>query len=377
MEHAALTNYQVQHQGFVPTIEGLKEYVLERSMNGETISEKEILSVIEPYDFEDADIETLWEWFDSNNIFQSTDTDDLCDELDDEPERKDTDPRFACTDPTDIIHIYLNEIGQFPLLTREEEICLFKKIHVGDAEARTTLINSNLKLVVSVAKRYTNQGLPFVDLVQEGNIGLMHAIDKFEYERGFKFSTYAIWWIRQAIVRSISDTGHTIRIPVHMSEKISKVTKARNKLRQTMGREPTPKEISEELNGRITEKKIIEIQKITQDIVSLDAPVAGFSEEKTYGDYIEDTEAVTPDQEVNNRVLEDICKNLLSGLTPRERTIIKLRFGFADGERHTLEDVGKELGITRERVRQIEKQALASMKSPAMTALLTDFKESV
>ena len=205
----------------------------------------------------------------------------------------------------------------------------------------------------------------------------MHAIDKFEYERGFKFSTYAIWWIRQAIVRSISDTGHTIRIPVHMSEKISKVTKARNKLRQTMGREPTPKEISEELNGRITEKKIIEIQKITQDIVSLDAPVAGFSEEKTYGDYIEDTEAVTPDQEVNNRVLEDICKNLLSGLTPRERTIIRLRFGFADGERHTLEDVGKELGITRERVRQIEKQALASMKSPAMTALLTDFKESV
>lgn len=389
MESAVVSvNYQTQPLGFVPTIESLKQYVIEKSRSGEVISEREILTVIEPYDFDDADIEMLWRWFDRNNIFRGVETKELCSEenfdkdedveeaeTDTEGTRKDTDPRFTCKDPTDIIHIYLNEIGQFPLLTRNEETILFKKVSTGDAEARAKLINSNLKLVVSVAKRYTNQGLPFVDLVQEGNIGLMHAIDKFEYERGFKFSTYAIWWIRQAIVRSISDTGHTIRIPVHMTEKISKVTKARDALRQEMGREPTPKEISDALNGKISEKKIIEIQRITQDMISLDAPVAGFSEDKTYADYIEDSDTLTPDQEVNTKVLKDICSDLLKNLSDRERKIIMLRFGFADGNRYTLEEVGERLGVTRERVRQIEKQALLAMKSPATTALLADFKE--
>lgn len=378
MSSATLTDSRFTQPVSISTIEGFKEYVLKRSEEGGTISEKDILSAIELYQFKDSDIESLMQWIDINKSFENPETTEHCDATEKEQAVKDTDPRFHCTDPTDIVHIYLNEIGQYPILSREEEISLFKRISIGDAEARVRLINSNLKLVVSVAKRYTNQGLPFIDLVQEGNMGLMKAIDKFEYERGFKFSTYAIWWIRQAIVRSLSDTGHTIRIPVHMSEKISKVTKARNKLRQSIGREPTPKEISEALNGTIPEKKIVEIQKITQEIISLDAPVAGYSsEDNTYADFIEDTESVTPDQHVNNGVLEDICSDLMSKLNDREKLIIELRFGFLDGKKYTLEEVGKKMGITRERVRQLEKHALLSMKTPAEHALLDDFMDSI
>jgi RNA polymerase primary sigma factor len=263
----------------------------------------------------------------------------------------------------DAVQMYLKEIGRTPLLKSEEERELAKKIEKGDEEARRKFIQANLRLVVSIAKRYVNRtpNLSILDLVQEGNIGLSRAVDKFDYRRGFKFSTYATWWIRQAITRALADQSRTIRIPVHMVETISKYTQAKRRLLQELGREPLAEEIAIEMN--IPVEKIHHIQKISQDVVSLESPVGEDDEDSTLSEFIPDEKNLTPAQTASQTLLRDKIKEILVDLTPREQKILSMRFGLEDGVTHTLEEVGKEFGVTRERIRQIEAKALARIKS--------------
>ncbi|MDO8466934.1 MAG: sigma-70 family RNA polymerase sigma factor [bacterium] len=262
----------------------------------------------------------------------------------------------------DAVQMYLKEIGKTPLLKGEEERELAKKIEKGDQEARRHFIQANLRLVVSIAKRYVNRSpnLSILDLVQEGNIGLSRAVDKFDYRRGFKFSTYATWWIRQAITRALADQSRTIRIPVHMVETISKYTQAKRRLLQELGREPLAEEIAIEMN--IPVEKIRHIQKISQDVVSLESPVGDDDEDSTLSEFIPDDRNLTPSQVASQTLLRDKIKEILVDLTPREQKILSMRFGLDDGVTHTLEEVGKEFGVTRERIRQIEAKALVRIR---------------
>lgn len=262
----------------------------------------------------------------------------------------------------DAVQMYLKEIGRTPLLKTEDERELAKKVEKGDEEARRKFIQANLRLVVSIAKRYVNRtpNLSILDLVQEGNIGLSRAVDKFDYRRGFKFSTYATWWIRQAITRALADQSRTIRIPVHMVETISKYTQAKRRLTQELGREPLAEEIAIEMNMPV--EKIHHIQKISQDVVSLESPVGEDDEDSTLSEFIPDEKNLTPSQIASQTLLRDKIKEILVDLTPREQKILGMRFGLEDGVTHTLEEVGKEFGVTRERIRQIEAKALARIK---------------
>ncbi|MDP3901938.1 MAG: sigma-70 family RNA polymerase sigma factor [bacterium] len=262
----------------------------------------------------------------------------------------------------DSVQMYLKEIGRTPLLTLEEEKSLAKRIGKGDEEARRRFIQANLRLVVSIAKRYVNRtpNLGILDLIQEGNIGLSRAVDKFDYRKGFKFSTYATWWIRQAITRALADQSRTIRIPVHMVETISKYTQAKRRLSQELGRDPLPEEIAVEMG--IAVEKIHHIQKISQDIVSLESPVGDEDEDSTLSEFIPDERSLTPSQTASQTLLRERIKDILVDLTSREQKILRMRFGLEDGVTHTLEEVGKEFGVTRERIRQIEAKALARIK---------------
>ena len=266
-------------------------------------------------------------------------------------------------DLPDSVQMYLKEIGRTPLLSSEEEKELAKKIEKGDEEARNKFIRANLRLVVSIAKRYVNRSpnLSILDLIQEGNNGLMRAVEKFDYRRGFKFSTYAHWWIRQAITRALADQSRTIRIPVHMVETISKYTQAKRRLFQELGREPLPEEISIEMN--ISLEKVHHIQKISQDVISLESPVGDDEEDSFIGDFIQDEKNLTPSQTAAQALLREKIKAILVDLTPREQKILNMRFGLEDGVSHTLEEVGKEFGVTRERIRQIEAKALGRIKA--------------
>ncbi len=259
----------------------------------------------------------------------------------------------------DSIRLYLCEIGKYPLLTGKEEIDLARRIHKGDQTAKGQLAQANLRLVVSIAKKYIGRGLSFLDLIQEGNIGLFRAVEKFDPNRGFKFSTYATWWIRQAITRAIADQSRTIRIPVHMVETINKLTHAQRRLVQELGREPLVEELAAEMDMDV--KKVRHILKISQDIVSLEAPV-GTEEDSKLGDFIEDDEALSPAEATNRQLLKENIREMLQYLTPRERKIIEMRFGLKDGVGHTLEEVGKEFRVTRERIRQIEAKVLQKLK---------------
>lgn len=263
----------------------------------------------------------------------------------------------------DAVQMYLKEIGRTPLLNSEGEVELAKKVEKGDEEARRKFIQANLRLVVSIAKRYVNRtpNLGILDLIQEGNIGLSRAVDKFDYRRGFKFSTYATWWIRQAITRALADQSRTIRIPVHMVETISKYTQAKRRLLQELGREPLPEEIAVEMG--IPVEKIRHIQKISQDVVSLESPVGEDDEDSTLSEFIQDERNLTPSQIASQGILRDRIKEILVDLTPREQKILRMRFGLDDGISHTLEEVGKEFGVTRERIRQIEAKALLHIKT--------------
>jgi RNA polymerase primary sigma factor len=259
----------------------------------------------------------------------------------------------------DSVRMYLSEIGRVPLIDARKEVELARRIRKGDAAAKQQLAEANLRLVVSIAKKYIGRGLSFLDLIQEGNIGLFRAVEKFDPERGFKFSTYATWWIRQAITRAIADQARTIRIPVHMVETINKLTHTQRRLVQELGREPTLEELAVEMEMDI--KKVAHIQKISQDIISLESPV-GSEEDSKLGDFIEDEEAVNPFEATNRQLRKENVHAMLEFLTPRERKIIEMRFGLKDGIGHTLEEVGKEFGVTRERIRQIEAKVLQKMR---------------
>lgn len=259
----------------------------------------------------------------------------------------------------DSVRMYLREIGKIPLLSTEEEIKLAKRIEKGDILAKKQLAEANLRLVVSITKKYIGRGLSLLDLIQEGNTGLMRAVEKFDYKKGFKFSTYATWWIRQAITRAIADQARTIRIPVHMIETINKLIRVERQLVQDLGREPTPEEIAQEMGLDVD--KVEHIIKISQETVSLEAPV-GEEEDSKLGDFIEDTKHISPEESTAQQLLRDKIKEFLGELQPREQKILKMRFGLEDGRTHTLEEVGQEFGVTRERIRQIEAKALSKLK---------------
>ena len=271
----------------------------------------------------------------------------------------------------DPVKMYLKEIGRVELLSHDEEISLAKRILDGDEEAKKKLAAANLCLVVSIAKRYVGRGMLFLDLIQEGNMGLIKAVEEFDYTKGFKFSTYATWWIRQAITRAIADQARTIRIPVHMVETINKLTRVQRQLIQELGREPSAEEISEKMDG-MTPDKVREIQKISLEPVSLETPI-GEEDDSHLGDFIEDEGAMSPDDYAANELLKDELNEVLLELTDREEKVLRLRFGLDDGRTRTLEEVGKEFNVTRERIRQIEAKALRKLKHPSRSKRLKDF----
>jgi len=305
------------------------------------------------------------------------------DEVLDEDEEPETEEAEDKEDGTDIdlsvpegvalddpVRMYLKEIGRVPLLTAEEEVELAKRMEMGDREAKQRLIESNLRLVVSIAKRYVGRGMAFLDLIQEGNMGLIKAVEKFDYRKGYKLSTYATWWIRQAITRAIADQARTIRIPVHMVETINKLVRTSRELVQELGREPTAEEIAEKMG--ITPEKVREIQKIAQEPVSLETPI-GEEEDSHLGDFIEDVDVLAPDEAASYLLLKEQIEEVLSGLNDRDQRVLRLRFGLDDGRPRTLEEVGREFGVTRERIRQIEAKALRKLRNPQRSKKLRDY----
>ena len=286
----------------------------------------------------------------------------------DEPEALPEDVENAKLD--DPVRMYLKEIGRIKLLTPEEEQEIAKKMAEGDEDARKRMSEANLRLVVSIAKRYVGRGMQLLDLIQEGNLGLMKAVEKFDYTKGYKFSTYATWWIRQSITRAIADQARTIRIPVHMVETINRVLRTSHSMVQKLGREPTTKEIADELH--IEESKVEEVLKIAQEPVSLETPI-GEEEDSHLGDFIQADEASQPSEEASYTLLREQLEEVLSTLTPREEQVLRMRFGLTDGKPHTLEEVGKEFDVTRERIRQIESKALRKLRHPSRSKKLRDF----
>jgi RNA polymerase primary sigma factor len=307
----------------------------------------------------------------------------LSDDLDDEePDIEDlkeveylkldeiTDTSYEGINVDDPVRMYLREIGRIPLLTFDQELDLAKRILDGDEDAKKQLAESNLRLVVSIAKKYVGRGMLFLDLIQEGNMGLIKAVEKFDYTKGFKFSTYATWWIRQAITRAIADQARTIRIPVHMVETINKLIRTSRHLLQQLGREPTPEEIAEEME--IPVEKVMEIQKIAQDPVSLETPI-GEEDDSHLGDFIQDDDSPAPHDSAAYTLLKEQLEEVMNTLTPREAKVLKLRFGLEDGKARTLEEVGREFEVTRERIRQIEAKALRKLRHPSRSKKLKDF----
>lgn len=354
----------------------------------EEFSEEDIedLENIEPDledEFEASDIDSIEDVSDEDII---NDTDDILDDFDsDEPDdsellneesvedwEMDVDMLVPDDYPIDDpVRLYLKQIGVYPLLNGDEEVELGRRMAEGDEIAVTTLINSNLRLVVSIAKKYVNRGLLFLDLIQEGNIGLMRAVEKFDYERGFKFSTYATWWIRQAITRAIADQGRTIRIPVHMFETINKVKRTSARLQVPLGHAPSEEEIAEELNLPV--EKVREVMKISMEPVSLETPV-GEEDDSHLGDFIEDESGASPDEMVISTMLHEDLEKILDTLSEREKKVLCLRFGFNDGKPRTLEEVGKEFSVTRERIRQIEAKALRKLRQPSRSKRIDGYR---
>ena len=270
----------------------------------------------------------------------------------------------------DPVRMYLKEIGKIKLLSAEEELEIAKRMAEGDEEARKIMSEANLRLVVSIAKRYVGRGMQLLDLIQEGNLGLMKAVEKFDFSKGFKFSTYATWWIRQSITRAIADQARTIRIPVHMVETINRVLRTSHSMVQTLGREPTTVEIADELHMELS--KVEEVLKIAQEPVSLETPI-GEEEDSHLGDFIQDDESAQPAEEASYTLLREQLEEVLSTLTPREEQVLRMRFGLVDGKPHTLEEVGREFDVTRERIRQIESKALRKLRHPSRSKKLRDF----
>ena len=275
----------------------------------------------------------------------------------------------------DPVKMYLREIGKVPLLTKEREIYLSNRIIAGDEAAKQELVQANLRLVVSIAKKYLGRGMLFLDLIQEGNLGLIKASEKFDPTKGFKFSTYATWWIRQAITRAIADQARTIRIPVHMVETINKMTRVQRQLVQKLGREPTPEEVAKEMGNGMTGDRVREIQKLSLEPLSMEKPI-GEEEDSHVGDFVEDKDTLSPDDYASNELLKDELYSIMKDLTDREERVLRLRYGLDDGRPCTLEEVGREFGVTRERIRQIEAKALRKLRHPTRARRLGDYHES-
>jgi len=314
-------------------------------------------------------IEQIYEILADKNIDVLEDTDGPVLEKELEEEEIEIPDSIELDDP---VRMYLKEIGKVPLLSPEEEIDLAKRMEAGEEEAKRKLVEANLRLVVSIAKKYVGRGMLFLDLIQEGNLGLIKAVEKFDYRKGYKFSTYATWWIRQAITRSIADQARTIRIPVHMVETINKLVRVSRQLLQELDREPTPEEIAAEMD--ISEEKVREIMKIAQEPVSLETPI-GEEEDSHLGDFIEDEDAPAPATAASFMLLKEQLGGVLETLTDREKRVLELRFGIEDGRPRTLEEVGREFGVTRERIRQIEAKALRKLRHPSRSKKLKDYLE--
>lgn len=348
------------------------------------LTSAELLAALEKLDLSVEKIEQVYDTFESMGIQiitsepGSDDIQEILEDIDDVPadELEEEEPlvdpvelaaEFNLDDP---VRMYLKEIGQIPLLTVEEEQELAKRVVEGDTSAKNQLTEANLRLVVSIAKKYSGRGLHILDLIQEGNTGLIRAVDKFDYTKGNKFSTYATWWIRQAITRAIADQARTIRVPVHMVEVINKATRCNRKLVQELGREPTLEEIADELNLPI--EKIIEANRTAADTLSLDTPV-GDEEDTTIGSFVEDDNTPGPADATSNALLAEALSEILNTLTEREADVLRLRFGMYDGKTHTLEEVGQIFGVTRERIRQIENKAIRKLRHPSRAKKIRDF----
>lgn len=396
------------------SLEEAKEFLLKSKEENADVSQKQFLDAVSALNLDDDTMDDLYNWIDEN-LIEFIDGEELNEDevLDDDLSDEDLDEEDSIAEEisqlektfanashakiNDPVKMYLKEIGQIPLLDPKEEPIIARQIQEGEEakeamkspdlsdeekkklakvvadgeQAKQTLISSNLRLVVSIAKKYVGRGMLFLDLIQEGNCGLIKAVEKFDYTKGFKFSTYATWWIRQSITRAIADQARTIRIPVHMVETINKLTRIQRQLVQDLGRDPLPEEIAEKMEN-ISAEKVREIQKIALDPVSLETPI-GEEDDSHLGDFIEDKDTLSPDDYTNNQLLKDEINAVLQGLTEREEKVLRLRFGLLDGRTRTLEEVGKEFNVTRERIRQIEAKALRKLKNPNRCKRLRDF----
>ena len=400
------------------SLEEAKEFLLKSKEENADVSQKQFLDAVSALNLDDDTMDDLYNWIDEN-LIEFIDGEELDEDevLDDDLSDEDLDEEDSIAEEishlektfanashakiNDPVKMYLKEIGQIPLLDPKEEPIIARQIQEGEEakeamknpdlsdeekkklakviadgeQAKQTLISSNLRLVVSIAKKYVGRGMLFLDLIQEGNCGLIKAVEKFDYTKGFKFSTYATWWIRQSITRAIADQARTIRIPVHMVETINKLTRIQRQLVQDLGRDPLPEEIAEKMEN-ISAEKVREIQKIalkiSQEPVSLETPI-GEEDDSHLGDFIEDKDTLSPDDYTNNQLLKDEINAVLQGLTEREEKVLRLRFGLLDGRTRTLEEVGKEFNVTRERIRQIEAKALRKLKNPNRCKRLRDF----
>lgn len=396
------------------SLEEAKEFLLKSKEENADVSQKQFLDAVSALNLDDDTMDDLYNWIDEN-LIEFIDGEELDEDevLDDDLSDEDLDEEDSIAEEisqlektfanashakiNDPVKMYLKEIGQIPLLDPKEEPIIARQIQEGEEakeamkspdlsdeekkklakviadgeQAKQTLISSNLRLVVSIAKKYVGRGMLFLDLIQEGNCGLIKAVEKFDYTKGFKFSTYATWWIRQSITRAIADQARTIRIPVHMVETINKLTRIQRQLVQDLSRDPLPEEIAEKMEN-ISAEKVREIQKIALDPVSLETPI-GEEDDSHLGDFIEDKDTLSPDDYTNNQLLKDEINAVLQGLTEREEKVLRLRFGLLDGRTRTLEEVGKEFNVTRERIRQIEAKALRKLKNPNRCKRLRDF----
>lgn len=370
-------------------LETIKKELLKKTENEEEITQDEVLKEIEHLKLTEDEIDDFLQWTRDNGVILDeeldddiilSDDDELDDNLDiddeDEDEEKELYRVYAdisSIKTNDPVKMYLKEIGVVPLLKAHEEREIAARIREGDETAKDELITANLRLVVAIAKKYVGRGLLFLDLIQEGNLGLVKAVEKFDHTKGFKFSTYATWWIRQAITRAIADQARTIRIPVHMVETINKLTRNSRQLVQELGREPTAEEIAEKMGNNMTADRVREIQRIALEPVSLESPI-GEEDDSHLGDFIEDKQAISPEEFASRELLKDEINAVLSTLTDREKKVLELRFGLIDGKTRTLEEVGREFNVTRERIRQIEAKALRKLRHPTRAKRFGDFR---
>ncbi|NLY10375.1 MAG: RNA polymerase sigma factor RpoD [Firmicutes bacterium] len=367
---------QITNSNTTTTMESVTG-LIERGKKQGVLTYREIMDGLQNIDLSPEQIDEIYESFAAMgiDIIPNTGDESLIVEDDDTEDDSVTEEYLDFSIPEgvgldDPVRMYLKEIGRVPLLTAEEEVELAKLIEQGDEESKRKLAEANLRLVVSIAKRYVGRGMLFLDLIQEGNLGLIKAVEKFDYRKGYKFSTYATWWIRQAITRAIADQARTIRIPVHMVETINKLIRVSRQLLQELGREPTPEEIAKEMD--MPEERVRQIMKIAQEPVSLETPI-GEEEDSHLVDFIEDQDAPAPAQAAAFADLRLQLASVLGSLTPREQEVLKLRFGLEDGRERTLEEVGKVFGVTRERIRQIEAKALRKLRHPSRSKRLKDF----